>query len=261
MIDRNDIVVLITGTIYEKLIDDLIKTYSNIEHKIISTWYDPTLKIPDKRYAYGGCKPEYINIALKNLESAGFIIVYNNLTELYKMDKNPKPTYISSMAQTIQIYNGLVKAKELGYKYVIRSRTDITCDDNITFNKFIDKTKYLYSEKLCVLCGIGVGKFIYFLDIIIAGDIHEMLLFFGNYPKDSDKGLPAERFWLQEYFKKKYPDKEIYYLYSKNLIRETFNFLLKDLENHNIEFKWFRPKINSTINIVNKYCKKNHSWL
>jgi len=266
MIEINDIVILITGTIYEKLIDDLIKTYSNLEHKIISTWYDPKFETLHTAYAYGGCKPENYNVVLKKLEDAGFILVFNNLVEATKMYENYNNKYYkSTIAQTMQIYNGLVKAKELGYKYVIRCRTDISCEDDTMFNKFINETKYLFTEKLSVICGMSIGKYPYILDVIITGDINEMLLFFDcNYPKDSDKGLSTEHYWLREYFKKKYPDKPI----TLTTIKEVFNYFLRDLQKHNIEFLWFRPKIyeklqnkkieNAQVKIVKNYCMKGY---
>lgn len=240
MTTNNDLAIIVTGKLHNEILDKLINTYKNVKHKILSTWDIPSY-----------------NEMIEKLKDMGFIIVLNNFNETKKLWNGTPNTFQSTISQTITIQNGLIKAKELGYKYVIRSRTDITCNDSITFNRFINSISYLYIEKLSVICGVGIGKRHYFLDFIIAGDINELLLFFYKIPDRSDKHTPPESYWLREYFKNKYPEKSI----NGNTIKETFNYFLNELKKNDIEFMWYKtnhPRYAPyTIDVVNEYCNRN----
>ena len=113
--DINDVCIIITGKIVPQYINEIINTYKNIKNKIISTWIDQDSSL--------------VNTLYEN----GFIIVLNNYPER-------KTTF---NFQFTQMKYGILKAKELGFKYVLKFRTDTYIknfnyeDDNIKLIKEI----------------------------------------------------------------------------------------------------------------------------
>ena len=144
-----DTCFVITGLLEEEYITPLLKTYESIPHKIYSSWVST-----EKRF-------------LDILKKAGFTIVLSDEPDI-KVCVN----FINKCT-----FAGCKKAKELGYKYAVRSRTDIWSWDMI---KFVNCARKKYAEKLTVLAGETSidGKNNHYLhDSIMLGPIDEMISF------------------------------------------------------------------------------------
>lgn len=202
--EYNDTVTIITGKLIEICIDYLIHSYTKIKHKIISTWKDEDSSL------------------LEQLSSNGFIIVLNDYPE-YKNTTNYQITCIRA---------GLLKAQELGFKYAVRSRTDIF--PNIQL-KFIHITRHLYNEKITVIGGI-IGEYPNddsFLDLIISGHINEMLKLYPILQLPNDSRNP-EQFLLETYFNT-----------SKikiDILNTKMNSCINLCKENKIEFTWYRTQ-------------------
>jgi hypothetical protein len=229
MIEYPDTVTIITGLIdsvdHNKM---LIESYKNIKNKIISTWKTTSTDL------------------IKQLEEAGFIIVLNNQPEII-VNKYPlqNPNY-----QLKTIYNALIKAGDLGYKYICRMRTDVFPTNHLLF---LDVTRDLYQDKLTVICGCDLGLGPFYLDIQVSGYLPEMVKMF-NKLKSLDDKRPSEIYIIEEYTKKTN--------LSNADIKLYLNYCLDRCINNNIEMIWFHP--NEGVNyqrtvpymkVINEYCK------
>lgn len=200
-ISVDDICIIITGLVIPSYIDEIINTYKNIKNKIISTWFDQDSNL--------------INI----LKDHGFIVLLNNYPQ----------TRASFNYQFTQIKNGILKAKQMGFKYIIRFRTDTYIKqfkyDNDSINliknvyrlnndnipsivlnnyddkllQFIDCTKHLYN-KITFVSGELCHKInIHPTDLIYFGDVNELLIMFDD--TESNFGNISEKLYLEKYFK------------------------------------------------------------
>lgn len=200
--EYDDTVTIITGKLIEICIDHLISSYINVKHKIISTWKDEDSSL------------------LELLSSNGFTIVLNEYPE-YKNTYN---------YQILCIRAGLLKAQEMGFKYAVRSRTDIFPNNQL---KFIDITRHLYNEKITVIAGIK-GDYPNddcILDLIISGHINEMLNFYSKLQLQNDSRSP-EQFLLETYFNQA--------KIKINLLNTKLNSCLNLCRENKIEFTWYR---------------------
>lgn len=202
--------VIITGLIKYEYISLLIDTYKNIKDKIISTWID---------------QDKYL---LDILSDNGFILVLNN----YPINKN------STNYQIKCILNGCLKAKDMGYEYIIRMRTDINCNNFIKFREIIyDLYKYKITFFYCIF--YPPFKF-YFLDVMIAGNINELLIMFKN-----EKEIYDDRYtelYLMEN-----------YIYNKESNIVNINYL-KYKQDINIKYQIFTKHFN----LCHKICLDNN---
>lgn len=210
-----DTAILITGLLNEYYTFNLLKSYDGMSNKFISTW--------------------------SNSDSGLLDILIKNDFSIILTDHDPSLSRAN--CQFITIINGLkyIKEKHVEYKYVIRSRTDIFSEN---IESFISVTKHLYSNKLTVICGIHT-TIIYFLDIIVAGTIDEMISFYKL--MDPNDTRCQEIFLIEEYTQK------------KNLTREDiksyFNFCLDECVKYNLEFIWFREaRYPPTMKLISDYC-------
>ncbi len=164
----DDTCVVITGILRDEFIQPLIEMYKEVPHKIISTWKDQT--------------------HIDELKNNGFIIQLNDY-----------PSYRNcTNYQTVNIREGCLLAKSLGFSYVIRMRTDLICNDVV---KFMGCIKHLYKEKITVL-GFIQTSLLYIIDFFVSGPINEILLVFNEEQKEGD-GRFVEQYWMEEYFNKK----------------------------------------------------------
>ena len=164
----DDTCVVITGLLRDEFIQPLIEMYKEVPHKLISTWKD---------------QPH-----IDELKKYGFIIRLNDY-----------PSYRNcTNYQTVNIREGCLLAKSLGFSYVIRMRTDLICNDVV---KFMGCIKHLYKEKITVLGFIQTSLF-YIIDFFVAGPTNEILLVFNEEQKEGDKRF-VEQYWMEEYFNKK----------------------------------------------------------
>jgi hypothetical protein len=206
-----DTCVVITGVIDSSFVSPLINMYKDIPNKIISTW----------RYQ------SHINEFIEN----GFMVCLND----YPIHKN------STNYQTVNIRQGCIKAKELGFKYVIRMRTDLICNDMGLFMTVIEK---FYKDKLTVLCGLQTTVF-YYVDFFVAGPINEMLIFFNKEQETEDKRF-VEQYWMEEYFNKSN--------ITFDEFKQRINICLTDLRNNNIEMELISKNWGK---IIGKYCNQD----
>jgi hypothetical protein len=206
-----DTCVVITGVIDSSFVSPLINMYKDIPNKIISTWRDQS----------------HINEFIEN----GFMVCLND----YPIHKN------STNYQTVNIRQGCIKAKELGFKYVIRMRTDLICNDMGLFMTVIEK---FYKDKLTVLCGLQTTVF-YYVDFFVAGPISEMLIFFNKEQETEDKRF-VEQYWMEEYFNKSN--------ITFDEFKQRINICLTDLRNNNIEMELISKNWGK---IIGKYCNQD----
>ncbi len=203
--------VIITGLLKNEYISPLIDMYKDVPNKIISTWKDQP----------------HIN----TLKDNGFIIQLNDY-----------PSYRNcTNYQTVNIREGCILAKKLGFKYIIRMRTDLICNNMI---KFMGCITPLYTEKITVLGFINLSSF-YIIDFFIAGEICEMISIFNKEQKENDKRF-VEQYWMEEYLGKK--DLTI------NDLKEKLYTFLDILQSNNIDMEIISKNWGK---IISNYCKKD----
>lgn len=203
--------VIITGLLKNEYISPLIDMYKDVPNKIISTWKDQP----------------HIN----TLKDNGFIIQLNDY-----------PSYRNcTNYQTVNIREGCILAKKLGFKYIIRMRTDLICNNMI---KFMGCITPLYTEKITVLGFINLSSF-YIIDFFIAGEICEMISIFNKEQKENDKRF-VEQYWMEEYLGKK--DLTI------NDLKEKLYTCLDILQSNNIDMQIISKNWGK---IISNYCKKD----
>jgi flavodoxin len=221
---ENDTCIIITGLILEEYIGHILTTYKDIQNKMIVTWKDQDQDL------------------LKILEDYGFHIVLNDYPQ-----KRCSTNY-----QTRNIYTGLSIAKEMLFKYAIRMRTDVKCND---FLKFMDIIRHLYVEKISCICGQGYTSGYYndelcehitwdtdyFQDFCIAGEIDNMIPMFIKEQEEDDDRFP-EVFWLENYLNKRFVNKDE--------IKTTFNYFIGLMEDNQITFYW-RKTDSANIDLLN----------
>lgn len=229
----NDICIIITGLIRNEYIGELVNMYKNIHNKIISTWIDQ-----DK-------------LLLNILEKNGFTILLNEY-----------PRRITSVnCQNTQVKFALLKAKELGFKFASRFRTDMYIKDfeydsvdiklfkdvyylnnvissNIspirnsdTLLRFIDGSRHLY-DKITFICGeLCHGINLHPNDLLYFGPIDELLVMFDNTEYAGDD-LGSDKMIIEEYFKKSVSTILEY--------KSNINSCIDICVNNNIDFFWNR---------------------
>ena len=215
----SDTCFVITGLIEEEYIPSLIKSYEKISHKIISTWINQDENL------------------IQILRTNGFIIVQDNCPII-----NKQTNY-----QSKAIHNGCLKAQELGYKYIIRLRTDMISSKSDTFVELLE-TKFFPNEKLVSFCGIETQDGIYFYDIMVAGLVSQMLEFFKNEQSIEDNRY-IEKFLLESYLNKT----DI----TRDDVRKIFNFCNVECHINRIEFFLIKYQLY----IINEYCLYSFIWI
>jgi hypothetical protein len=159
--------IVITGKIVDRYVLPLLELYKDVKNKILSTWIDQP----------------YIALFERN----GFNIILNE----YPSHRN------STNYQTVCIREGCILAQKLGFKYVIRMRTDLICSDMTKFLNCIP----LDDNKLSVLGFIQTHNF-YIIDFFVAGSTETMLKVFSKEQTPDDTRF-VEQYWIDEYFGKK----------------------------------------------------------
>jgi len=219
-------ITVITGVLKPIYTIHLIKAYSNTKHKLISTWKDED--------------PNLLNI----LDKSGFIIVLSE-----------RPLHMTSYnAQAVTSIAGIMKAAELGFSHVCRSRTDVFPTNH---EYFLQCTDNLYNSKVMAICGVRD----WFLDIIMVGPTSQIIKGFNYIQVPEDKRFP-EQIILQNLYGGKFNEKD--------KIRSILNFCLPICKEKGIEIIWYRPpewknSIRSIpyMKIVNEYSidGENPTWV
>lgn len=222
----SDTIILITGQLNKEFTERLIICYENITHKMVSAWKntDSTL--------------------IKKLKEHNFIVLLND-------DLSLKNDQHKHNRQLLPIRNGLIEAEKRGYKYVLKSRTDIFSKD---FKKLLDTTRDLYAEKLMAINGIYTNTCgAYFLDVLVCGTIENMLKMF--IIKEPHNKRAYELYLLECYLQRKFSKLK------KDEVKEHMTFCLEVCKQNDIEFVWYRDKKWKTpkrtipdMKIIKEYC-------
>lgn len=212
---------LFTGIICKPFFHVFIASTEDIENKFASIWDNED--------------PAYIEA----LKEHNFTVILN--------DTKDQLIYVP---QFVPIVNGINTIKQMGYKYILKSRVDISSFD---YMKYVDEVSTLDNNKITVIAGIETeSDGIYFLDIIVFGRTDEMCKLYGLQVINDKRFF--EKFLIENYSGKQGLNKEDLKCY--------FNFSLDICKKHNIEFIWFRSLIFKTddttipyMRVINEYCK------
>jgi hypothetical protein len=239
----DDVCIIITGLLKPEYIDSLIFIYRNIKNKIISTWNDENIDF------------------LNKLKQNNFIIILN---------EKPKIMH-GYIYQSLHITNGCLKAKEMGFKYVLRFRSDCYVvnynyneddknlikyvysknNNNVNYNKsleyysddkllkFICYTLQLYNKITFVAGEFCHNINVHPTDLIVFGPIDEIILMYTNvnilFSKMNDVYMNhdfSERVYVDCYFNKQFSSIEDYKGY---------------IDKYITSFEEYKSKINSCI--------------
>ena len=173
--------------------------------------------------------------AAKQLEDAGFIIIY---------DDEPAPPYNNQVnRQARAILNGVNYAKAMGATHILRIRTDMYCNNLTKFNDLL-LAKYDDNYKLAVLSGILIDlPHYYYLDILFFGRVEVFIDFFGIKQEPGDIRSP-EIFWAETRLQCPANTSQDF--------RAIFNFFGLDCEQHAIDWFWYRLSHWKRINYTNE---------
>lgn len=191
---------LLTGLINEYYVSQIINTYKYINNKIISTWKDSD--------------PKLLELLIQN----NFILVLNDKPE-YECSANYILTHVK---------NGCIKAQSLNCDYIIQIRTDLIPNDIELFYNYC--TQQINHNKFCALgwyshdCG-------YILNHFLFGNIEKMLKMFHE-PKVENDLRFSEKFFQETYFNMENV--------TFNMAKIEFKFIIKELYDNNISFKWLK---------------------
>ena len=210
-------ITVITGILKPIYVIHLVQAYTHTKHKLVSTWKDED--------------PNLLNI----LDKSGFIIVLSE-----------RPTHMTSYnAQAVTSTAGIMKAEQLGFTHVCRTRTDVFPTNH---EYFLHCTHNLYVSKVMAICGI----FDWFLDIIMIGPTSEMIKAFSHLQLPNDDRCP-EHIIMDNLYDRTCNEKE-----EK---RSILNFCLPICKEKGLEIIWYRPlpwknSVRSIpyMKIVNEYC-------
>ena len=154
--------VVLTGLIKGEYIQPLLEMYKNVKYKILSTWKDQP----------------HLHIFRNN----GFIIQLND----YPCHQN------QTNFQLVNIREGCKLAEKLGFKYVIRMRTDLICNNMVKFIENIPK-----DDKLSILGFIQTHTF-YIIDFLMASSVETMLKIFDKEQTQGDERF-VEQYLMEEW--------------------------------------------------------------
>ena len=199
--------IVITGLLNPSLMEPLIQTYQEFQHKCISTWKDQD------------------PILLYQLEQSGFKIILNDYPENIN----------SENVQQRTSYQGLSYAKSQGFTHAIRMRTDVKTSD---MKKFIEHVRPMYDTKITCFCGIETNDGLYHLDIMYVGPINEMLYLYEKEQPNGD-GRFTEMFRQEEYYGQR--------TITLDVLKSKFNFCCNLCQQHQIDFFWKRSNIYKSI--------------
>lgn len=225
----SDTVILITGQLNEEFTERLILSYIDVKDKLLSLWNNTDESL------------------IQKLKNHDFLVILND-------DSSLKNDQHKHNRQLLPIRNGILQAKKLGYKYVLKSRTDIFSKD---FGNLIDTTRDLYADRLMAITGIytnTVGG--YFLDVLVCGTIENMLKMF--VVKEPNNKRAFELYLLECYIGKKFSKLK------KEEVKHHMAFCLEECKKNDFEFIWYRDRKWKTpkrtipdMKIIKEYCDDN----
>jgi hypothetical protein len=197
-----DTALVITGLLTKSiLITNMILSYKDVKIKILSTW--------------NTTNPDF----LQELSDNNFTIILNKPFP-------PFPTCSSYNEQAICTKSGLLKAKELGCTYAIRTRTDIFPNN---YELFAEKTRHLYTDKIAVFNHF----YGHIADFIVMGPIEHLFRFFKKEQVLGDGRYP-EKVMVENYTNMTDPNKDE--------VSRYIHYFLNICRENGIEHRWFRDK-------------------
>lgn len=215
-----DFCFVITGLLKSEYISDLIKSYIGVKNKIISTWKDQDNK--------------FINL----LEENGFLIVLND----HPVYDNHTFQQRQTIYQNTTIKSGCIKALELGFKYAIRMRTDVICNN---IKLFRDMLGGFDKDKITVFSAIDYGNsHFYFLDVMLSGKIDHILKMVTPDVSNKDERF-VEKIWMYNYTGENITDLEKF--------KQYFHICLEECRKTQLDFYWY----SHSRFIISCYC---NSW-
>lgn len=187
---------IITGQLHDSTtVHNLIQSFENIEHKIISTWETEN------------------PVFLETLMDHGFKVLYNEVPEHINLKNHSqhKDNIISANIQSYQIVQGCKLAIQLGFENCVRTRTDLVSNNY----KLILETIFplLSEDKLVSLSGITadmvslpsgkiLGKTGFYLDYFLFGKISQFIKYFDRILTQIHNNGGPERGWIESYLGK-----------------------------------------------------------
>lgn len=218
--ELNETVIIVSGKITNYFIENsstvFFNSFKDIKNKILTTW-------------------DYEKDKAQMFKDNGFDIVYSSESEMPEVN----PYY-----QFLPVEKALKYAKEKGFKYALRTRTDII---TLNYKKYLYHTRDIHKKKMSALFGLGIlnqNTGPYFLDVIVGGPIDNLLKLFKmtnktvRTPPDRDAIVEdfhyAEGYLLEQWFNYKTPSAQDV----KSILEFTYNICIKN----NIEFIWKRKE-------------------
>jgi hypothetical protein len=216
---------IITGQLHDSTtVHNLIQSFENIEHKIISTWETEN------------------PVLLETLMDHGFKVLYNEVPDHIKLETNTqhKNQELSANIQSYQILQGCKLAIQLGFEYCVRTRTDLVSNN---YSLILETIFPLLSEnKLVCLSGISfdtlspqsgksLAKTHFYLDYFLFGKLTHFIKYFDRIlTKIHNNGGP-ERGWIESYLGKT--------TISREDILSLFTFCGEELQSTSAVLMWY----------------------
>jgi hypothetical protein len=212
--ELKDVCLIVVGLLNEeRYVDELVKSYKDVSTtKILSTW-------PTENPAF-----------LKRLkDEANFIVIFN---EHPLMDNKHPSLQLSTNFQIRTVSNALKKADELGFKYIMKFRTDLICDNiPLLFNTI----KHLFQDKICVLARIEEKTCPKknFIDQFVSGPIKDMVKMYSSEIKD----IAKSNYWPEDQLQENYFGKlDVSY----EEFKENINMCLPLVRKCGVKIRWLR---------------------
>jgi hypothetical protein len=211
---------LITGLLTLEFTAQLIYSFEMIPNKVVSTWSDE--------------KPEFIQFLI----SKGFDVILN---------EKPK-IQTSANLQAVAAVSGLRRIKERGFKYCIRTRTDMLFRNINHLNNIL--IPQFQENKLLCLCGLKSENpyLLYYFDVLIAGTCNKMIQFFSPMMKE-DETRCTEIFWLESFLG--HP------VSSKDDIQKVFSFCGESFYQQPILCEW----LGKGWELLQHYIRKENNFI
>ncbi len=213
--------------------DEIEKSY-NSNYTIISTW-DDFNKNTEFKYMNHKMNPIiYRNLSHKSPDHM-ITFTWNRFnykdTEFKYITQKMPPSMCRNLnRQALSTYNGCLRAKEMGYKYVLKVRQDIVFTDIDSLIKILDINKF------CFYTYYNLKNKKYLTDFMVGGPVDKMLELWDSY--DIESGMCPE-----EHITKRF-------LNMKN--RPSVEFLMKILIDNDIGCRWLKLGYDLRDNISQK---------
>jgi hypothetical protein len=216
---------IITGQLHDSTtVHNLIQSFENIEHKILSTWETEN------------------PVFLETLMDHGFKVLYNEVPEHINLQNHThhKDNTTSANIQSYQIVQGCKLAIQLGFENCVRTRTDLVSNN---YTLILETIFPLLSEdKLVCLSGItfdtlspesgkSLAKTGFYLDYFLFGKLSQFIKYFDRILTHIHNNGGPERGWIESYLGK--------ITISREDITSLFTFCGQELQSTSAVLMWY----------------------